>query len=110
MTEKELVDKLKAGLRVKAQILKQDLREEKNADLRKYAGKEKEKGEIEKLYKEDFKRHNEMVTRIDKATKVRQLTSLVRDYNWDAEAWTHFILDTAFETDIEIGDLSGFDT
>lgn len=108
MTEKELVDKLKVALRKWAGTLKEDLEAEKKASLKKYA--EKEKGGIEKLYKEDFERHDELVLQIEKATQFKQLTDLVREQSWDAESWIEFVFGNGFESKIEIGDLSRFDT
>ncbi|TKJ44610.1 hypothetical protein CEE34_10980 [Candidatus Aerophobetes bacterium Ae_b3a] len=109
MTEKELVEKLKAALKKKwADIEKEDLEREKKADLKKHT--EKEKGEIERLYKEDFEEHDRTVLQIEKATKLEQLTGLVRRKNWDAQAWTEFIFENGFESKIEIGSLAGFDT
>ena len=88
--------------------LKQDLEAEKKAGFKQYTDAERK--EVEKSFKADFERYEKTILQIEKAIKFEQLTSLVRDWSWDAEAWIHFVFDNAFQSKVEIGDLSSFDT
>lgn len=109
MTEKELVEKLKDSLKSWVDDLKLDVEIEKRAEL-ELPLTEKQKRETAKLFNEDFERHNKMAVRIEEATKFKELTSIVRDMNWDAQAWIEFVFENAFQSKVEIGDLSRFDT
>ena len=108
MSEKELVEKLKVALREWAGTIKEDLEVEKKTGFKEFKGAARR--EVEKSYKADVERYEKTVLQIEKATQFKQLTSLVRDWNWDAEAWMHFVFDNAFQSKIEVGDLAGFDT
>jgi len=108
MTEKELVEKLKLELRKWAGTLKQDLEAEKKAGFKKYT--DAEKREVEKSFKADFERCEKTILQIEEATQFKQLTDIVRDQSWDAEAWITFVFENAFQSRVEIGDLSRFDT
>jgi len=113
VTEEKLVEKLKVELKKWVDDLKLDVEIEKRAEL-ELPLTEKQKNETEKLFNEDFERHNKIAVRIEKATKFKQLTDLVRDFNWDAQSWIEFVFENGFESKIETGlyiaSLSGFDT
>jgi len=109
VTEKKLVEKLKVELKKWVDDLKLDVEIEKRAEL-ELPLTEKQKSETEKSFNEDFERHSKCAARIEKATKFKELTSIVRDMNWDAQGWIEFVFENGFESKIEIGNLSNFDT